>query len=515
MKLYKKLYGVCIYLLVIVHCSAQITSVKLKEFISSPLFSSSGLQYPKLVKEFYIENNYRLCWIGQETNIKILQNFLEQSSQLALRQEDYNPAMLKNYAAGDKETGNKTDTPSTELKFTDAAIHFLHDVLMGNKQEAISYNGLNYTPSCFEIPALLNNYLEKGRLSFLLKDTELKDAEYLAIKNKIIHFSQTVSAPGFKDVKLLSSKTGSNTGPLIIRLYQLGIIASDTVSFSEAEIKLKIKQGQKMFSLFSDGTLRSTTLEAFNVPLAQRLQQLQSLLNSIRWLNCIKQSNHIIVVNIPSATLLLYEHGKIVLESRLIVGKKSTPTPTLNSTITEVILYPYWNVPFKITTRELLPIIKLNPGYLDANNYQVLNMQGKVVSPSAIKWHSLSTVNFPYVIRQSTGCDNALGLIKLNFYNPFTVYLHDTPGKSLFNMNKRYFSHGCMRLQKAMEVAHYILRGNSIAIDSLTQKGCLKNQAPITVSATEPIPVFVLYHTAWIDAASKISFHEDVYDREK
>jgi murein L,D-transpeptidase YcbB/YkuD len=257
----------------------------------------------------------------------------------------------------------------------------------------------------------------------------------------------------------------------------------------------------------------STANSGLNVPLKKRAGELAQAINTLRWLTCIRQGNHTIVVNIPSATLLLYDHKKIVLESRIIVGKPSTPTPTLCSKITEVILYPYWNVTHNIATRELLPIIKRNPSYLESNNYQVLNKNGKVVNASSIKWSSLSRNYFPYVLRQSTGCDNSLGLIKLNFYNPFTVYLHDTPAKSLFDLKERYFSHGCMRLQKAEEVGHYVLKNNAIAIDTLTERGCLKNQSPITVAATEAIPIFVLYQTAWIDSAGAVKFYKDIYDK--
>jgi len=151
---------------------------------------------------------------------------------------------------------------------------------------------------------------------------------------------------------------------------------------------------------------------------------------------------------------------------------------------------------------------------LDENNYQVLNKNARVINPYTINWWSLSRNYFPYVLRQSTGCDNSLGLIKLNFYNPFTVYLHDTPAKSLFGQKERFFSHGCMRVQKAIEIGRYILRGNTVAIDTLTQKGCLKNQSPITVAATEAIPVFVLYQTAWIDSAANVKLYKDVYGKE-
>lgn len=393
------------------------------------------------------------------------------------------------------------------------AIHFLHDVLLGNKAASLSYDGLKYNPSCYNIPALLNAYLVTGRFAVMLEELEPRQAEYLAVKAKLNQFRKACLQEGFKDAFVTASKKISSYKPLLTRLYQLGFINSDTMVLSEAALRSRLKEAQKLFSVLSDGELRSTTAEVLNVPLQVRIDALKSTLNTLRWLQCIKQEQHIAVVNIPSATLLLYEHGKPVMESRIIAGKRSTPTPTLSSTITEVILYPYWNVPYKIAVKELLPDIKRNAGYLNTNNYQVLNSNGRVMDPKTIDWKALGPGNFPYTIRQSTGCDNALGLIKLNFYNPFTVYLHDTPGQYLFSLNKRYFSHGCMRLEKAMELGRYLLKDNTIALDTLTAKGCLKNQAPVIVPATEKIPVFVLYHTAWVDAAAMMRFYEDVYNK--
>ncbi|MGZ8554434.1 MAG: L,D-transpeptidase family protein, partial [Chitinophagaceae bacterium] len=211
--------------------------------------------------------------------------------------------------------------------------------------------------------------------------------------------------------------------------------------------------------------------------------------------------------------LKVYRANEVVLEMRMIVGKKSTPTPTLASTINEVILYPYWHVPYSIATKELLPAIKRDPGYIDAGNYQVLNKAGKIVDPYSVNWQELSSSYFPYIIRQSTGCDNALGLLKLNFYNPFGVYLHDTSNKSLFTLNKRFFSHGCMRMEKPMELGHLVLKNNRIAIDTLEQKGCLRNQSPIVVHADEHIPVIVWYNPVGINSAGQLLFYEDVYNR--
>ena len=510
----KKAIIVWVFILLSIQLKAQLSPDTLKQFISNTSLSSIGLQYPKQVVKFYRDNGYRIVWLtGQSRNLQLLSNYIHQSPSLALSKDDYQPALLKAYSTGLFSPGNNIDSLLAEIKFTDAAIHFFHDLIMGNLAEPISYNGLNYAPSCIDIPSLLNAYLNTGRFSNLPGEVEPKDEGYLSVKNKLSFFQTTIAAENFKEVAVKSSKVNTANQPLLNRLYQLGFIDSDTAMLTDSLLKIKVKEVQYSFNLKNDGVVGSATLQALNVPLASRITELEYTLNTIRWLSCAKQAGSIIVVNIPSATLLLFEQEKIVLESRIIVGKPSTPTPTLSSKITEVILFPYWNVPYKIATRELLPHIKRDPGFLDANNYQVLNKQAKVMDPYSINWHELSRYYFPYVLRQSTGCDNSLGLIKLNFYNPFSVYLHDTPVKFLFDQDQRYFSHGCMRVQKAMEVGRYILKGNTIAIDTLEQKGCLYNQAPITVPATKITPVFILYHTSWIDSEANVRFYKDVYDK--
>ena len=243
-------------------------------------------------------------------------------------------------------------------------------------------------------------------------------------------------------------------------------------------------------------------------------QALVKGISTVRWLYGLRQQNRaVIVVNIPSATLLVYNAKEVLLSSKVIVGKMSTHTPLLCSQVTEVVLYPYWMVPATIATRELLPMIKRNPGYIDANGFQVLSGNGKILNPYSIDWSVLSAGNFPYVLRQSTGCDNSLGLVKLNFYSPYDVYLHDTPWKKLFAFDKRFFSHGCIRVEKAIELGRFVLDDNAMAIDTLTEKGCLYHQRPINVPVKEKIPVCVLYNTAWVDAAARVRFYKDVYKR--
>jgi L,D-transpeptidase YcbB len=360
---------------------------------------------------------------------------------------------------------------------------------------------------------LLAEYIERKKLLRLQKDISPALKEVTAIENKIKWIESLIAKVDFKEVVVTSNKVNAANEALIVKLFQLGIANEVNIFLKDTSLIGKVKEVQKQFVLMSDGTLRKTVLEELNVPLSKRLAQLKLAVNYYRWMSCFSQHRSTIVVNIPAAYLKVYKDDNVELEMRMIVGKKSTPTPTLLSTVNEVILYPYWHVPYSIATKELLPHIKQSASFIDKGNYQVLNSTGKIMDPYSINWQALSTEYFPYTIRQSTGCDNALGLLKLNFYSPDGVYLHDTPNKNLFTLNKRYFSHGCMRMEKPMELGHLVVKNNMIAIDTLNQKGCLQNQAPIKVHADVHMPVLVWYNPVGIDEAGRVLFFEDVYGK--
>ena len=430
------------------------------------------------------------------------------SERLGLNRSDY-PFPVKEAV---RNVVAVEDPVHDDFVFTDAAIHFFTHIQTGNKAPSFRYDGLKYKPET-HIPAKLHNRLYKGGLKTLLGELQPWSEEYKSMLYLLQRLLATFEAPGFEDAKVTEKKVDNSNTALLNRLYQLGI--TDTLDYSVEQSLLvkKVREGQRRFDVLADGILRATTLQAFNTPVSRRIRELKEAINTLRWLEQLKRNGPVAVINLPSAYLLVYDRGTLIMDSKIIVGKRSTPTPVLTSTIKEVILYPYWNVPYSIATRELLPSIKHNIGYLDAHNYQVLNKEGKVLNPHTINWSSLHSGNFPYVIRQSTGCDNALGIVKFNFYNPFTVYLHDTPSKGLFSLNKRYFSHGCMRIENYLDFAHYLLGPNSIAIDTLTAKGCLRQQAPRVIHPTEEVPIVVLYSTVWYNKEGLIRFYEDVYSR--
>lgn len=493
-------------------CSfAQISSGQIGQLVhNDAALKKISLQYPAEVKEVYSTFQNQPVWFGKSFRIRELLQLLQQSANLGLNKKDYHNSAIQ-VIEKDPEGWDNHDSLAMELRLTDAAIHFVKDVADGNAPLQLAYNGLKYYSGCSSVSGLLTSAIQNDRLLALPLLAEPQSPEYRVLKNQIIWFNKVMADSSFKEVIIKFSGATARSKEFIIKLYQLGLLDSATQNLQEKQLKTKISSAQKLFNLPADSVLRSTLVSALNVPLRYRIGELNRAINMIRALNCIKQSSTVIVVNIPSATVLVYDHGKNILESRIIVGKPSTPTSTLSGKVTDVVLYPYWMVPYSIATKELLPAIKRNIGYLDAGNYQVINKSGKVVNPYTIDWQSLSRSYFPYIIRQSTGCDNSLGLVKLNFYNPFGAYLHDTPAKKLFSYNKRYFSHGCMRVQKAMELAHIVLKNNSIALDTLEEKGCLRNKAPVVVPTDQQVPVFIIYSTAWTDANEHISFNDDVY----
>jgi murein L,D-transpeptidase YcbB/YkuD len=238
-----------------------------------------------------------------------------------------------------------------------------------------------------------------------------------------------------------------------------------------------------------------------------KIKQLSVALNYYRWIHHFKFEKYIII-NIPSATLKYYQSDTIALQMKVIVGKSATKTPRFAAYCNQVIMYPYWNVPASIAVNELLPKIKRNPSVLDAMNMQVVDANGNVLNHKKMNWYLYSKNYFPYRLRQSTGCDNSLGVIKFNITDPFSVYLHDTNNKTAFLSGARFYSHGCIRLEQPIELANLLLN-NQLDTDFL--KSCYLKQEPLQINLVKPVAVFVIYSLVDTDAAKSVKFYKDVY----
>ena len=235
----------------------------------------------------------------------------------------------------------------------------------------------------------------------------------------------------------------------------------------------------------------------------------KSVVQSMNYLKYFSMNQHseYIVANIPQAEVRYYQNGGLKLKMKSVVGRKKNPTPTIASYITNIVTFPFWNVPFSIASKELLPKVQKDESYLERNNFEVVDAKGNLIDDSNLNWDSYTEKNFPYFFRESTGPNNSLGVLKFNLGNPFSIYLHDTNSKSGFAKDFRFLSHGCVRLEKPIELADLLTRGK---VNVWELKTGQKDTESKTIKLDQKIPVFIIYMPAVVEDG-KVNFLKDVY----
>ena len=273
------------------------------------------------------------------------------------------------------------------------------------------------------------------------------------------------------------------------------------------------KRFQRRHGLDQDGRLGAATIQQLNVPLGDRVRQLQLTLERWRWLP-EQFSAPPIIVNIPDFRLrALDENNKVALEMRVVVGKAMrTQTPVFTRDMTYIVLRPYWNVPPSIQRGEIVPAIKRDANYIAKKRYEVTTQDGTVVTSGEISDDVLAQLQAgKLAVRQKPGPTNALGLVKLMFPNEYNVYLHSTPSPELFSRTRRDFSHGCIRVEKPADLAAWALRNNAGWTLERVQQGMQNGKDNVTVTLVKPIPVFIVYGTAIAYEDGEVHFYDDIY----
>ncbi|WPV64623.1 L,D-transpeptidase family protein [Chitinophaga sp. LS1] len=450
-------------------------------------------------------------WLSDTVNLRILVSFFSQASLSGLNEKDYAYKTVQQLTSGIKID----DTASIDKELTNAAISYFSDIVYGNQEVRVPYNGINYYPACLNIRDSILTAMAEDQFATLPARLEPHNVMYMELKEKIAVLENRKK---FIFSPVTSDKLDTTNHPLIEKLFQLGITDTPDYTIHEDTLRNKLRLAQGMFEMLEDGTLRPGILEELNISVEKRLYELKHALNTWRWLDCIQQEQPVIIVNIPAANLFYICKDSVLFYTRCIVGKAATPSIPLASSVHEVILFPYWNVPRSIAVNELLPAIQSAPlDYLDYGNYQVLDKAGKVLDPSTIKWQQLNSRNFPYTLRQLFGCDNSLGIIKLNFFSPYSTYLHDTPNKSYFMFNSRYFSHGCIRVEDVDSLAEMLEPALHPFLANAATKVCdlASDSGQLIFPLKHKIPLFILYEVAWPDGKGKICFYDDVYNKIK
>lgn len=359
------------------------------------------------------------------------------------------------------------------------------------------------------LSVLLGDALATGRVTALLDSLRPAFGAYRQLSAALHRYRERMSGRSWESLKVPESDTASFRAALVRRLVAGGLLDS-VDSRNAAHITAAVKHFQRSHGLYADGVAGPRTIRALNVPNGYRLRQIA--VNLERWRHRSDSMPVIYLwVNIPSYTLQLHDSGSVVLTSRVIVGRKGHETPLLNSRVTNFQLYPYWRVPISIIAKEMLPRIRRDTGYLRRNNLEVVDRHHNVVDPTKLDWKKYNAHYFPYVMRQMTGLDNSLGIIKFNFSNRYSVYLHDTNLRNLFNLTHRDLSHGCVRVQAWEPLAMYLIRGDTARHMTDSVRVWMAAQQQQLVSLRTSVPVYIRYLTCAADATGQLDFHEDIY----
>jgi murein L,D-transpeptidase YcbB/YkuD len=281
--------------------------------------------------------------------------------------------------------------------------------------------------------------------------------------------------------------------------------------FDEA-LEEAVRRYQGRHGLEADGIVGRKTIESLNVPIEERMRQIA--LNMDRWRRLRHDlGSRYVIVNIADFSLEVYENGMPVLDMLVVAGKPFWDTPVFSAKMTYLVFNPSWYIPKNIIAKEVLPDVRHDPLYMSKMDIMVLKDKTPL-DPLGIDWSEVSGEDFPYRLVQPPGPTNPLGKVKFMLPNPFAVYLHDTPYRELFRSTVRAFSHGCIRVEKPIELAEYVLNGGQ-GWSRETILAAIGEGSERVVPLPNPIDVHVTYLTAWVDASGALQFRPDIYGRDE
>ncbi len=344
------------------------------------------------------------------------------------------------------------------------------------------------------------------------------EGTYQRLKEALLSYSAIQVRGGWPSLAADPQLVPGGSGPSVASLRRRLAITEDLSAQQEAgdsydaAVGEAVKRFQLRHGLEPTGSVNAPTLRALNVPVAVRIKQLEASLERLLGMDFIFAERYV-VVNIPAAFVEAVAHDKVERRYRVIVGKVDKPSPTLTAYITAINLNPTWTVPLSITKKEIFARMRKDPSYISRMHMRILGPHDEEISPQAVDWSSDRSPNF--TVRQDSGNYNALGNLKIDMPNPYSVYMHDTDARRLFANDYRFDSHGCTRVDNVRDLATWILEDgppgwNRAAVDAGIATGVLK-----VINLPRRMPVAWVYLTGWMTRDGTINFRDDVYKHDE
>ena len=473
------------------------------------------------VPQFYTNRNYELAWTHKK-NIKDLLESIESAYDEGLDPEDYHYQKIQNLLDKKKSSSlTNSEEADLDLLMTDALILYASHLLEGKLEQSKLREKWdvekNSKPE--NVDSLLTVTLHNKQVKPALQTMKPAHYMYNLLKFHLKRLRGEAEEGGWPAVRGGETLKKDMDDPRILEIREfltatgdLKSTATNQESVFDEELENAVKKFQTRHGLAADGAIGKGTIEQMQVPIEKRIEQIKLNLERLRWI-FHHPDEDFLIVNIAGFHVRRFTNREEVFNSRVIVGKYHHESPVFKGEMEYIVVNPTWTLPYSIATNETLPKLKKDPGYLAAKHMEVMDRNGKLLNASTIDWSQYSRGNFPFIIRQKAGPWNALGEVKFMFPNKYSVYLHDTPSRSLFERQDRAFSHGCIRTEDKWGLLMSLMDDpetwNMEKINEILESG-----ETTTIKLPKPVNIYLVYLTAVADKENNLFFFKDVYKRD-
>lgn len=522
--------------------SARTASTEVKELLRRRI-ESSGIPARIIVGDepvyasdrlplFYERRGYQPAWTGdgkRMSQIEAMIHVLREAEREGFEPDDYHlekiEALVSELNGRTRKEPRLTAAKSVDLDLlmTDAYLVYGSHLLAGRVNPETIDPEWHARRREADLAGVLEEALREERIEESLEALLPPQPGYARLRQALERYRELAVEGGWSRLpeggKLQLGDRGEAVTSLRNRLVMtgdLGESAEENLDGFDEEVDGAVRRFQARHGLDIDGVVGPATRRALNVRVEERVSQIEINMERWRWLPQ-DLGWRFILINIANFELDVVEDEKNVMTMRIVVGRQYRRTPVFSDRMTYIVLCPFWNIPPGIVEKDVIPAVRKDPDYLSKQQIKVFQGWGaesKEIDPYGVHWSKVSLKDPPYRFRQDSGPNNSLGRIKFMFPNKFNVYLHDTPARELFAKTVRTFSSGCIRIEKPIELAEYVLSGDP-KWSRKTILAEIEKWSEQTVLLPEAIPVHILYWTSWVEEDGTVHFREDVYGRDQ
>lgn len=477
---------------------------------------------------FYAARDHRPAWLAAgrpNREREALLEALRAADLEGLDPADYHLAAIERLIArsGGPARGATAapagDAEDLDLLLTDAFFLYAAHLTGGRLNPATVEPEWNIAGRSRNLVLLLTAALELRHVAATLAELPPPRDDYRRLRRELRTLRSAVAAGGWPIVPPGPALREGDRGPRVAALRRRLAATADLPSGDDRGNELfdlpvadAVRRFQSRHGIEPDAIVGKRTLSELNAPASRRATQIVANLERLRWLPRALHPRHLLV-NVADYRLVLTEDGRQVADMRVIVGRRARRTPFFTGEITSIRLNPTWTVPVRLAVEDKLPLLREDPGALLGQGFRVFTPapEGwREIDPAEVDWAGVSDTFFPYLLRQDPGPENALGRIKFQIPNRHDIYLHDTPSRGLFARAERGFSSGCIRVERALDLAERLLAGDP-AWPRERIVETIESGETVDVVLSEPMPVYLLAWTAWVDDDGTVQFRDDIY----